>query len=177
MSQDYILFLCQEANFQTRSILIPAKEFIDARKDEYEMLLSQSKKNISIIINDKEHIIDNLLIRNIIWKDGLGRPEIKPYTQFCGILCQYAYGLNANQYIDLRDKPWYDKSKINLCKGFNHVLNYTKCSKLASNKINIINGFLVLQAEDGYFYKQPFDTEEEYDAFYESEEYRNMIKN
>ena len=155
---NYILFIFQEGNFQTRSMLVPAEEFINARKNEFEMLLQESVKNIKIVRDSKENIIDNLLVQNIIWEGAIGRPEEKKYTAFWNIMCSYACGMDEDCYFEMCDKPWYDNSKINFCKNINHVKNYIECK----NKFeNIITGFLCLEANDGRLDDPVFGTTEE----------------
>ena len=150
MDNQYILYLAQQSNFQTRSMIIPAKEFIDARKDEYAMLKRLSSKNHKFILDQKEYIIDNLLVQNYNLIGNIGSQEKHEHTDICNLLSGYADGLDDYYYFDMCDKPWYDKSIINLCGGFNHVKNYISCKVHCKNKgIDIIDGFLILQSRNG----------------------------
>jgi len=53
--KNYILFIGQESNFGSRSMLIPAKEFLglETRKKDYETLKKYSKK-VKFITNSKD---------------------------------------------------------------------------------------------------------------------------
>lgn len=144
---DYILFIAQEVNFQSRSILIPIKYFLLVREKEYNILESNTK-TVKFSKNDDIITLDNILIQKYKYVDNLGHQEIYPYTNFCNILTEYAYGMEEeNCYIDLNDKIWYDKSFCNICKGFDHVQNYLECIKMThykNKKINIIKSFLYI---------------------------------
>src|SRR5688572_20180772 len=137
---DYILFVGQEANFQSRSMLIPAEEFLKVRNDDYLLLKRCSIKDRIFTINGINHKIDNLLIQNVIWSGNRGSYEKHEYTTIVGQLTQYADGMEEDCYFDMKDKEWYDNAMCNLCRGFNHVKNYTKLKN--STKYNIVDSFL-----------------------------------
>lgn len=169
-SNDYILFIGQEANFQSRSMLIPAKEFIEARKDDYELMKRSSAKNYVFRIDGNDHHVENLLLNNIIWEGNMGKQEIKEYTQICNFLTHYADGMDEDCYFDLKDKPWYDKAKTNICRNFNHIKNYTKCKNMKTynnEPINIVDSFLFMELQDGILVMPSCDTVEEmYKKYY-----------
>src|SRR5665647_2208346 len=101
---EYILFIGQEANFGTRTILIPKKEFLQVRKEDFIFLQTSSQKNV--IINEVQ--IENLLPQTIIWEGNYGTLKIEPYTNICETLKNYA---NGEDYCNNgRDKIWYEKS-------------------------------------------------------------------
>lgn len=159
---EYILYLAQQANFQTRSILIPAADFLAVRSDDYHILKNNSVKNYKFNIDGREYLVDNLLLDNIIWDGNMGRHEKAVYTEICADLKQYADGMEDDQYIRLEDKAWYDNSKINLCKGFNHIKNFVACKKKLENQgIKIIDAFLVLETDHGKYQIPDVDTVEE----------------
>ncbi|QKF94210.1 hypothetical protein QKU48_gp0752 [Fadolivirus algeromassiliense] len=161
---DYILFIGQEANFQSRSMLIPAKEFIEARKEDYEMLKKTSAKNYVFQFDGMDHQIDNLLLQNYIWEDNMGKQEIREYTQVCNQLTHYADGMDDNCYFDMKDKIWYDKAICNICSGFNHIKNYTKAKNMTMYKkkpINIVDSFLFIELRNGILEMPSCDTVEE----------------
>lgn len=166
---DYILFLGQQGNFQTRSMLIPAKEFLEARNEDYQLLKKSSKK-FTFIIDNIKHEVDNLLLQNIVWNGNYGTSETHQYSDICHKLTCYADGLDDDQYYDLKDKEWYDKTPTNLCGGFNHIKNYTELKNLKKHKdqnINIIDSFLVLELRNGILEMPSCDTVEEmYNKFY-----------
>jgi hypothetical protein len=149
--KEYILYMGQQANFQTRSMLIPAPEFLSVRSDYYDLLKQNSVKNHQVMIDGKYNTIDNILIQNYIWEGNMGTAEQRDYTEICGKMSDYADGgLEDDCYFDLKDKQWYDTAQTNLCSGFNHVKNYVKCKELLTKQgFNIIDGFLVLEADNG----------------------------
>lgn len=148
MSTDYILFVLQEGNFQTRSIIVPTKLFLQARQKDYDILKQYSVKTTAGI-NDKEFtVIDNLIIQQIVFDGNVGTPKKKPFTDFYHQLLSYANGLNDGYYYDTKDIDWYDNSLIQLCEGFNHVENYLKCkymTKKSGTYLNITDSFLFLE--------------------------------
>src|SRR5690606_30846258 len=154
---EYILFVGQEANFQSRCMLIPAKEFIESRPDIYNLLKKRSIKNYTFRLNDKDYFIDNLLLQNYKREGSMGVPEKKDYSEFCWKLTNYADGMDEGNYFDIRDKQWYDKSIIIVGdNGFNHIKNYVNIKN--KKEYNIIDGFLVLELEDGKLYLPDVDT-------------------
>lgn len=162
---EYILFVGQCSNFQSRTMLIPYKEFIKAREEDYNILKKHSKK-AKFIIDDQEHFVDNLLIIDYKWIGNHGHQVVTEYTSFCGQLESYADGTDMyneetgkceNVYCDLKDKEWYDTALINLTGGFNHIKNYTKLKK----EYNIVDSFLVLESNDGELQYPMFDTVQE----------------
>jgi len=169
---DYILFLGQEANFQTRSMLIPAKEFMEVRAEDYKLLKESAEKNYKFIIDGEEYVIDNILFQN--YKEqgkGCFSQEQHEHSKVCNDLLRYADGMDDDWYCDMKDKVWYDKvPKTMLCNGFNHIKNYKFCkniTKIKGKDINIVDGFLVLEVTEGILKMPPCDTVEEmYEMFY-----------
>lgn len=144
---DYILFIGQECKFQSRSILIPIKDFIAVRKEEFETLKNNSKEEV-LLIGKEEVKLKGTLKQKILWENNTGHQKREIYTEICNMLTNYAFGMDDDCYYDLKDKTWYDKSYINLCKGFNHVNNYILCSsmkKYNGNEINIVESFLFIE--------------------------------
>jgi hypothetical protein len=161
---DYILFVGQEANFQSRSILIPAQDFIEVRREDYELLKKSSIKNYTFNIKGKSFVIDNLLIQNYNFEGNIGHQEQKEYTDICNKLTHYADGLDEDHYFDLKDKTWYDASICGICRGFNDIENYSiwkNATKYEDKEINIIDSFLCLELTNGKLNLPIFDTVEE----------------
>lgn len=147
MDNEYILFLGQDGNFQTRSILIPARPFLLVRKDDYELLKRESIQ-YTFTLDNKEYLIDNLLIQNFNFEGNMGKAEIHPYTSACDNIMWYADCRDEDHYLDLADKVWFDNSIIDLCSGFNHIENYIQCKQLLENNIKILDSFLVLESNN-----------------------------
>lgn len=163
---DYILYMGQEANFQTRSMLIPAKKFLSVpkRKDDYEVLKKCSIKNYKFDIDKKTYVIKNLLTFNLVEVDkNMFKYEQTEYSKICGELLHYADGSDYCFYEE--DEVWYGHTIGNFCGGgFNHIKNYDKfktATKIKDHDINIIDSFLVLETHDKQIELPPFDTVDE----------------
>lgn len=148
MCTDYILFVLQEGNFQSRSMIVPTQLFLKVRQEEYNTLKQYSVKTTAGI-NDKEFtVVDNLIIQPIVFDGNIGTPKKKPFTDFYHQLLGYADGMDEGCYYDTKDKEWYDDAIIQLCQGFNHVENYLKCKYMtekAGEYVNITESFLFLE--------------------------------
>lgn len=155
--EEYILYVGQEANFQSRCMLIPVQEFIKDRSDIYNKLKERSIKNYTFKIDGKDYLIDNLLLQNYDYEGSMGVPEKKDYSEFCWKLTNYADGVD---YFDDVDKEWYNKSILLLGSlGFNHIKNYVKIKSM--KQYNIVDGFLVLEIRNGELELPNVDTVEE----------------
>ena len=133
MINNYILFLAQEANFQTRSILIPAEKFlaVESRKKEYEALQNDCLKNVKFTRPDGKIIrVNNLVTMNIIWDGGIGTCEKNEHSEFLHHIIQYADMVLDNCYFRKEDKDWYDSCIFPCCKGVDHVENYNRCKNM-----------------------------------------------
>jgi hypothetical protein len=162
---DYILFMAQEANFQTRSMLIPVTKFLLNRKNDYEILKKHSIKNYKITLDNIDYIIDNLLIKKLIPHGSFANCltcENNEYNKICGELAHYADGMDG--YFDVDDENWYDEAICYFCGGFNHIKNYCKYKNetvIKDKNINIIDSFLVLEAENNKIRLPMFDEVDE----------------
>ena len=162
-NNNYILFIIQDANFQSRSMLVPEKEFLEIRKEDFETLKKYSK-TVTLSDGSNEYQIDNLLVQNFTRKGNFGKPENHEYSYFYFCLQGYADGLDEGCYYGKKDHEWYDKAIINFCEGFNHIKNYcqAKTFKTIDNKpINIVESFLLLESENGKIKQPMFDTVKE----------------
>lgn len=169
MNNNYILYIAQEACFQTRSILIPFEEFISVRKEDYELLKRSSDHNVKFMLKDKEYIVDNLLTINYIFEGHSGRAESCEHLALCTDLAWYADCWRSDMYIDIKDQVWFDKSICNIASGFNDIENYIICKNMSEYKgtpINIVDSFLCLELENGRFRISPFDTVDELMTWY-----------
>lgn len=170
MSNQYILFCAQEANFQTRSMLIPYNDIMKSPKRvaDLQILRDNCEKNVIIsnIFNGsteeqsseyssysdgEEYVVDQLLTQNIIWNGKLGSPEITPCTDIIGEFTRYADG-SEDYLFHEEDKVWISGIKRRVAsKGFDHVMNYCKFrykTKYRHKLIDIVEGFLILQMSE-----------------------------
>ena len=146
MSDNYILFVLQLANFAPRYILVPELELNLTRKEDYQKLIDVSEKNICINIKDQSYWISNLVKINMV--DG--RPERTEYSEFYQKILMYAGMDSRNYYIDPQDKTWFDKSINGRCKYLDNTEAYIMQKKVLRKKIKkkghkIVNSFLILQ--------------------------------
>lgn len=188
--KEYILIVAQEANFQSRSILIPKDAFLqnEKRRKEYE-ILKQCASDISLTYGTKNtKNIPGLLINNIVWESTaqgkeekrVGRHEENPYGLIVSDIMFLANHLYDPDFICPEDTNWLCGSIANFCTGFNHVKNYlmilrdgviiTDFNKHQSLNIKpeeIVDSFLVLEANDGIVNLPAVNTVEEmYTKYY-----------
>ena len=139
---DYILFIKQEGNWGNQSIIIPYKEFLSVRSDDYKIL----KENTTSIITENKTKIDGVILEEIIWNGPVGiskKTEINRIIDYIITYHRWADDFRT----ELNDKVWLDKSYENICEGTNHIDNFLRCRKLTkyNNKnINIVDSFLIL---------------------------------
>jgi hypothetical protein len=141
----YILYVAQDCNFQSRTMLIPMEEFLKVRRNDYDVLKKYSVKKT----------FDNYTVDNVLYIEYKQESKnsfsqvITPYTKILNQLTSYADGMDhfddetgkfENVYFDMKDKIWYDLAVTNLCGGFNHVENY---KQLLNDKV--VDSFLVLE--------------------------------
>jgi|688.fasta_scaffold183301_3 hypothetical protein len=154
---DFILFVYEESGFQTRIMLINAKEFLDIRGAWYE-LMNNMVENIDALITPGNQVITiNVIKINMLKCNGIGgiKMENTPVNKVIATLGLYATGFDTDDTDDI-DKKWYDSSYIIFNKGYDHIRNYIIYSKLQNYKgkpINIINSFLCIKnkTHDQYF--------------------------
>lgn len=148
MATDYLLFVLQEGNFQSRTMIVPTQLFLKARQNEYDILKQYSVKTTAGI-NDKEFtVVDNLIIQPIVFDGNVGTPKKKPFTEFYYQLLGYANGMDEGCYYNTKDVEWYDNALIELYQGFNHVETYLKCKYMTGKSggyVNITDSFLFLE--------------------------------
>lgn len=139
---EYILFVAKEANFQSRTMLIPVELLTKVRKDQFESLKTFSERMSE---NTYKFIIEYQKKSKFIFSQ-----VNHPMLQFVNFMSSYAYGMDDDCYFGLDDKIWYDKSFINLCGGFDHQQNFERLMNLTEYKnisIKIIEGFLILEGK------------------------------
>lgn len=190
----YILYCAQEANFQTRSMLIPYDLIMkcEHRVKDLEVLRAHSKKNVTFNHQGQKYVVDQLLVENITWEGNCGNADKTPFTKIVGHFTNYADGMNWDDGFDGEepvclvsksgDEEWV-KNTIGLrpgtpsgilgpvaSSGFNHVTNYCDFRNKTEHEgkpIDIVEGFLVLQSNNGKLKMPPVDTVAEmYQTYY-----------
>jgi len=152
---DYILYVSQQGNFQSRSMLIPMLEFLKVRNEDYNLLKRSSIKNHKFTLDNEEYIVDNLILNNYenVNENSYTQTDSE-YRILCNHLISYADGMDDDWYFKMKDKAWYDLAITNLCRGFNHIYNYKMCKEITEYKdkqINIVDSFLVLESRHGKY--------------------------
>ena len=144
----YYLFCAQQANFQTRTLLIPQCLLSESRNKQWCDIKTYCKNNI---------IANNVIIINLVWEGNCGTidPIDKQLSELCSIFESVStdYGLDDNAfYGDDYDRDWQLYCYINLCGGFNHVGNYKQLLQLThhdEHDIEIVDSILVLYSDQG----------------------------
>jgi hypothetical protein len=167
---EFILFVCQEANFQSRSMLVPAKEYLNVRQNDYNILKKHALKCVPFKINNDLVFVNQLIKLNSIWDNNRsGKQEKTEYTQICNDLCFYCDLPDDDMYLKETDKSWLQRSVMGICsQGFNHVKNYITCQKKLKEDPMIVlyDSFLILETENGKIRFSPYDTVEELQQFF-----------
>lgn len=153
----------------------------EERVKDLEILRSHAKKDVCFDMgDDKDYIVDQLLVQNVIWTERCGTHDQHPYTGIINDLKFYAegyhdeidrYGNKITLYTNVRDSCWVDDVICHVASnGFNHVKNYCRFRnrKIYKKKsIEIVEGFLVVEARDHELQFPPVDTiEEMYKKYY-----------
>lgn len=159
-NRQYLLICVQEANFQTRTILVPWELFYEERKKEfYEIKASMypnTKYNIVYMnyIRDRQFLIADK-------KDS----KIHDFANMC---THYSADSPDDMYFDSKDKQWVDESITNLCHGFNHIDNYLSLLKVKKFigddeiiNIEIIDHLLILETFNNKLRQSKYNTPEE----------------
>jgi len=160
---EYILFLAQEANFQTRSILIPKKAFLADPfwKERYD-ILKKNSKSVLIKYDDQEDVLvtDALFQKYVksaplsssndmlpIEAQGCYKQFVHEYTKTCNDLMYYAHDFIGVQRPE--DIKWFDESFCEFATGFDHIQNYkywSHINKMKGKDIKITDAFLLLDS-------------------------------
>jgi hypothetical protein len=163
IGEPYLLFLFQEAGFQTRSLLVPQKPFLEIpqRKQDYEYLKEYAFKNVILPLeNDTSNTVNvqYLLVQNYQKDDpttelGVYSQELHPYTKSVNHLKFYSdWGRDEDALLDINDKEWEKDSYCDFVGGFHHLKNYKEWQKMTSihdKPINIVESFLILESKNG----------------------------
>jgi hypothetical protein len=168
----------QECNFQSRSLLVPFKEFtsIEKRRTQLNVLKESAK---TIVITNKENnthvIVDNVIFNNytttsvrIINGHVLKSGKLDYNLQYGDLYLDlhfYADWRNDGYNLDNNDDiVWLPYIYKDFCQGFNHILNFETCKQMTSIKgrpINIVDSYLFLETQDGFYTPPRFDTVDE----------------
>ena len=168
----YILFYSQEANFQTRSILVPYDLIMkcEQRVKDLDILRDNALRDVSF--DNGKYIVDQLLIQNITWNGNIGRPDDNPFVDIVSEIMSYV-DREIDEFRHLYNEQWAREKICHVAsKGFNHVANYCNFRKRTTykgNPIEIVEGFLILESQNGKVSMPPINTVEEKYAKYYSE--------
>lgn len=151
---EYILFVGQYGNFESRTMLIPAKNFLHVRFEDYQLLKKWAVQK-TFTKNNEQITVENFLLDSYVLSDdknvgSIRTQEIREYTSLCNDLVWYAEG-QKNCYARLVDMNWYDVLLCNLTKSFDNLQNLLDLSQLKyfnGKKIKIIESFLFMEARE-----------------------------
>lgn len=160
----FILFCGQEANFQTRSMLIPydlaqqSPEFVA----DLKLLREASQNNVAFNIRGQKWEVDQLL--NIVLE-----PHEYGYayqrSAVSAIIHKLMYCADSGECRNESQAIWADEMLCGVASnGFNHVTNYCSFRKKTTYKdrpIEIVEGFLALELREGEYEIPRFDTVQE----------------
>lgn len=150
--------MAQDANFQTRSMLMPVGKLNQKRKDDIKLLKSLSVtldvdgkqvKNV-VLVN---HVSDDPEIRCWI-QDPLDQEKWSITNHFVGYADSNMWFDDERLYYDMDDKEWYDDSLCGFVGGFDHIGNYLEWQnkkQFDGKDINIVDSILVLETIEGKF--------------------------
>lgn len=144
---NYILFCSQDANFQTRTMLIPYDKYLQCQQLIKDLdILRNNSTNKTFLINDNPKTVEKFLTREI-FSDN--ESDYKDYYSIIDKLTHYADGVDECHY---DDEIWYDTAICNLCRGYNHLINYfglLESKEYKAKPIRIIESFLVIETDNG----------------------------
>lgn len=122
-----ILFVIELKGFQPRSILIPKKEFLKNRKEDYEILKKYS-------VSTK---VDNYDVKNVLIVDYQSN---HPITRIISDIFWYADSDEPNRgsYIKEGDLEWFNGFDVGLMDEFDHVKNYHDLVKMFKPTISFL---------------------------------------
>lgn len=162
MTKEYILFCFQEANFQTRTLLVPKVEFESApeRLTQLQSLRKHSFRNVPILSfqgGDEQHPVgnvDHLLLQNYTSQEGGAMMDASQVGEILEQLLAYADGWEGRSNFLESDFLWLPKSWQGLTTGFDHLANYLNLRYQTSEtpngqKMCVSESFLVLETQDG----------------------------
>lgn len=160
----YILYCAQEANFQTRSMLVPVLFLDTETREKFNGLKTYGKK---ILYRKTNKYIGHLILQETcddIYEDP---DELYKY-KLCNYFTQFAnqspaHDLDETSENDQNDQncaknyKWFNYVSDNLCKGYDHVKNYltlletTRIDDECKDNIEIVDSFLVLETYNGEY--------------------------
>lgn len=176
----YILYCSQEANFQTRSMLIPYDLIMkcQSRVEDLQVLRDNCCENVKFIHREETFIIDQLLIQDFCWESGSGHAIKTKTTVITNALSSYAEGWDPKYPMRDGDEIWCNDIIYNVAsQGFCHIGNYCSmrnASTYDDEPIEVVEGFLVLESRDGEIEIPMVDTVEEIFKKYYDVEYTRM---
>lgn len=155
MENETYVFVCmQQANLETRSMLIPCTR-LDV--DVKEMLLSYKERFAETLeIRDaygKVDIVDAVLIDMVPHPSGVGVTANPAENERNGLyyelwqLCEgeVSYFFPLTGLGILKHQDWYGFAHVNFCRGFNHVQNY---KHVLARRHDIVESILFLEKRE-----------------------------
>jgi hypothetical protein len=150
-----ILFCFEEANFQTRSLLVPQEEFERARGDQLRLLRENALHDVKVetdkgVVDSVQHLILQNFTTAETKTHAVADPS--PVSSILHDLYVFADGWEGRSAFEEKDHLWLPSSISGLAKGFDHVANYISLRAMTEYsrfKFEIVEAFLVLETRDG----------------------------
>lgn len=136
-----ILFVYQEANFCVRAGLIPAKEFLAVRSDDWKVI-----KESAELFQDIPVLWDE-----IVWQGRIGDHVQQPWSEVIWVMSQALEW--GEEHVEPKDEIWASKIQSFHITSFEHVATYKRLA--AKYKDQLIGGIAKLERDQGKEYRQP----------------------
>jgi hypothetical protein len=150
---EVILFVIQDANFASKCVYVPMKQFLNVRREDYQKL----KRNVRKIGNI------NLITRNY-YQDGKNGNRCC-YASECdtilNLIEMFIDWYDDKKFGGKQDRRWMNLSIIPSSEFmFNHIKNYEHLCKSTEN-IKVMDSFLVLERINGEYQISTIETSAE----------------
>lgn len=153
--EKYILYCAQDANFCTRSMLISYDLIMkcEERVKDLEVLRANALRDVPFEHRGQKYVVDQLLVQNITWTGNHGRPDDNAFIEITTDFTHYADGIDEDEICKEYDRVWANDIICGVASsGFNNVTNYCNFrnkNRYKRKSIEIIEGFLVLESNNG----------------------------
>lgn len=161
----FILWCNQEANFQTRTLLIPFDLLPEERRQQLDKIKEHKIKGVpyNVVLVDHTWTYDYDENGKRCGGCGTVSEKDKDLSHLVNIFSYYAEWSRSG-ILDEQDEDWSNASFIDLCGGFNHVENFKQLCQMKEwegKPVEIVDSILVLETENGKYKQAPWDTVEQ----------------
>lgn len=149
---EYILYIAQEANFESRSLLIPVDKLPQHRKDQLDKL-----REFVVDLDADDLSVNNVIVINLVEKNfgSFSGYTAEDADLEKALICKdFTFFADPVIGLDPVDEEWYKHAYHGFAKGFDHIKNYLKYQKITRYKnkdIKIVDSFLILNTRNDQF--------------------------